>query len=68
MTSPLNGKTVVVIGGSSGIGAAVAEQAKSRGAQVVLAGRRLSSALHNGLRSDGGRVLDRLIGLARGTV
>jgi hypothetical protein len=24
--------------------------------------------LHNGLRSDGGRVLDRLIGLARGTV
>lgn len=52
MTSPLNGKTVVVIGGSSGIGAAVAEQARSRGAQVVLAGRRLSSALHNGLRSD----------------
>ncbi|KAF6692825.1 SDR family oxidoreductase [Pseudomonas sp. EKM23D] len=52
MTSPLNGKTVVVIGGSSGIGAAVAEQAKSRGAQVVLAGRRLSSALHNGLRSE----------------
>lgn len=52
MTSPLNGKTVVVIGGSSGIGAAVAEQARSRGAQVVLAGRRLSSALHNGLRSE----------------
>lgn len=52
MTSPLNGKTVVVIGGSSGIGAAVAEQAKSRRAQVVLAGRRLSSALHNGLRSE----------------
>lgn len=52
MTSPLNGKTVVVIGGSSGIGAAVAEHAKSRGAQVVLAGRRLSSALHNGLRSE----------------
>ncbi|GAA0264940.1 SDR family oxidoreductase [Pseudomonas rhodesiae] len=52
MTSPLNGKTVVVIGGSSGIGAAVAEQARSRGAQVVLAGRRLSSELHNGLRSE----------------
>ncbi|WP_236217178.1 SDR family oxidoreductase [Pseudomonas rhodesiae] len=52
MTSPLNGKTVVVIGGSSGIGAAVAEQARSRGAQVVLAGRRLSSALHNGPRSE----------------
>ncbi|WP_348749636.1 SDR family oxidoreductase [Pseudomonas rhodesiae] len=52
MTSPLNGKTVLVIGGSSGIGAAVAEQAKSRGAQVVLAGRRLSSALDNGLRSE----------------
>lgn len=52
MTSPLNGKTVVVIGGSSGIGAAVAEQARSRGAQVVLSGRRLSSALHNGLRSE----------------
>ena len=52
MTSPLNGKTVVVIGGSSGIGAAVAEQARSLGAQVVLAGRRLSSAIHNGLRSE----------------
>ena len=52
MTSPLKGQTVVVIGGSSGIGAAVAEQARSLGAQVVLAGRRLSSALHNGLRSE----------------
>ena len=37
MTSSLNGKTVIVIGGSSGIGAAVAKVAAARGAQVVLA-------------------------------
>lgn len=52
MTSPLKGKTVVVIGGSSGIGAAVARQAAARGAQVVLAGRRLASAVDNGVRSE----------------
>jgi NAD(P)-dependent dehydrogenase (short-subunit alcohol dehydrogenase family) len=52
MTSSLNGKTVVVIGGSSGIGAAVAKAAAARGAQVVLAGRRLSSGRDNGLRSE----------------
>lgn len=52
MTSPLNGKTVIVIGGSSGIGAAVATQAVARGARVVLAGRRLSSGVENGVRSE----------------
>ncbi|NWD26663.1 SDR family oxidoreductase [Pseudomonas yamanorum] len=52
MTSPLNGKTVIVIGGSSGIGAAVATQAVARGAHVVLAGRRLSSGVENGVRSE----------------
>lgn len=52
MTSSLNGKTVIVIGGSSGIGAAVAKAAAARGAQVVLAGRRLVSGVDNGLRSE----------------
>ena len=52
MTSSLNGKTVIVIGGSSGIGAAVAKAAAARGAQVVLAGRRLESGGENGLRSE----------------
>ncbi|EJF72681.1 SDR family oxidoreductase [Pseudomonas sp. SDO5522_S412] len=52
MTSPLNGKTIIVIGGSSGIGAEVAKQAVARGAHVVLAGRRLSSTVENGVRSE----------------
>ncbi|MDY7533403.1 SDR family oxidoreductase [Pseudomonas sp. Bout1] len=52
MTSPLNGKIIIVIGGSSGIGAAVAKQAVARGAHVVLAGRRLSSGVQNGVRSE----------------
>lgn len=52
MTSSLNGKTIIVIGGSSGIGAAVAKAAAARGAQVVLAGRRLVSGAENGLRSE----------------
>lgn len=52
MTSSLNGKTIIVIGGSSGIGAAVARQAVVRGAHVVLAGRRLSSTVENGVRSE----------------
>ena len=52
MTSSLNGKTVIVIGGSSGIGAAVAKAATDRGAHVVLAGRRLASGSDNGLRSE----------------
>ncbi|AVE03967.1 dehydrogenase [Pseudomonas palleroniana] len=52
MNASLNGKTVIVIGGSSGIGAAVAKAAAARGAQVVLAGRRLASGVHNGLRSE----------------
>lgn len=52
MTSSLNGKTIIVIGGSSGIGAAVVKAAAARGAQVVLAGRRLVSGVENGLRSE----------------
>ena len=52
MTTSLNGKTIIVIGGSSGIGAAVAKAASARGAQVVLAGRRLSSGVDNGVRSE----------------
>ncbi|KAB0515585.1 SDR family oxidoreductase [Pseudomonas extremorientalis] len=58
MTSSLNGKTVIVIGGSSGIGAAVAKAAAARGAQVVLAGRRLTSGVVNGLRSEPVNVTD----------
>ena len=52
MASSLSGKTVVVIGGSSGIGAAVARAAVAHGAQVVLAGRRLSSGVAHGMRSE----------------
>ena len=52
MTHSLSGKTVIVIGGSSGIGAAVAKAAAARGAQVVLAGRRVSSGVDNGVRSE----------------
>ncbi|MBW4793006.1 SDR family oxidoreductase [Pseudomonas tolaasii] len=52
MTASLSGKTVIVIGGSSGIGAAVAKAAAARGAQVVLAGRRLASGVENGVRSE----------------
>jgi len=58
MTSPLNGKTIIVIGGSSGIGAEVAKQAVARGAHVVLAGRRLSSTVENGVRSEQVEVTD----------
>ncbi|MCK3864115.1 SDR family oxidoreductase [Pseudomonas sp. B329] len=52
MVSSLSGKTVIVIGGSSGIGAAVAQAAIARGAHVVLAGRRLTSGIENGVRSE----------------
>ncbi|WP_248749733.1 SDR family oxidoreductase [Pseudomonas sp. MWU15-20650] len=52
MASSLRGQTVIVIGGSSGIGAAVAEAAVARGATVVLAGRRLTSGVDNGVRSE----------------
>ena len=48
MTSSLSGKTIIVIGGSSGIGAAVAQAALARGAHVVVAGRRLASSSANG--------------------
>ena len=52
MTSSLSGKTIIVIGGSSGIGAAVAQAALARGAKVVVAGRRLASSSANGLHSE----------------
>ena len=58
MTSSLSGKTVIVIGGSSGIGAAVAQAALARGAKVVVAGRRLASSSANGLRSESVDVTD----------
>ena len=52
MTSSLSGKTIIVIGGSSGIGAAVAQAALARGAHVIVAGRRLAPGSDNGLRSE----------------
>ncbi|MQB15227.1 SDR family NAD(P)-dependent oxidoreductase [Pseudomonas lactis] len=52
MTSSLSGKTIIVIGGSSGIGATVAQAVLARGAKVVVAGRRLASSSANGLRSE----------------
>ena len=45
MTSPLNGKTIIVIGGSSGIGAEVAKQAVARWIEVVYNRRRLHTSL-----------------------
>ncbi|MCF8991692.1 SDR family NAD(P)-dependent oxidoreductase, partial [Pseudomonas carnis] len=52
MTSSLSGKTIIVIGGSSGIGAAVAQAALARGAHVIVAGRRLAPGSDSGLRSE----------------
>jgi len=39
MSAELAGKTVIVLGGSSGIGLATAEQARKEGAEVILTGR-----------------------------
>ena len=39
MRNTLKNKTVVVIGGSSGMGLAVAKQSSQSGARVVIAGR-----------------------------
>lgn len=41
-----------VIGGSSGIGAAVAQVALARGAHVIVAGRRLAPGSDSGLRNE----------------
>ena len=55
MTTELRGQTVVVIGGSAGIGLATARQARVEGADVILTGRneeRLERAAHElGARS-----------------
>ena len=48
--SGLHNKRVVILGGSSGIGLAVAEQAESQGAKVVIASsnaERVEKALHS---------------------
>ncbi|MBD8254297.1 SDR family oxidoreductase [Pseudomonas fluorescens] len=52
MTPSLSGKTIIVIGGSSGIGAAVAQAALARGAHVIVAGRRLAPGSDSGLRNE----------------
>ncbi|MGO0705599.1 SDR family oxidoreductase [Pseudomonas paracarnis] len=52
MTSSLSGKTIIVIGGSSGIGAAVAQAALAQGAHVIVAGRRLAPGSDSGLRNE----------------
>lgn len=52
MTSSLSGKTIIVIGGSSGIGAAIAQAALARGAHVIVAGRRLAPGSDSGLRNE----------------
>lgn len=41
---PLAGKTVVVVGGKTGIGLGVAQAARAAGAQVIVAGRRAATA------------------------
>jgi NAD(P)-dependent dehydrogenase (short-subunit alcohol dehydrogenase family) len=39
MTTDLSGKTIIITGGSSGIGAAAARKLRQKGAQVVITGR-----------------------------
>ncbi|MGY2443594.1 SDR family oxidoreductase [Pseudomonas sp. SDO52101_S400] len=56
---PLDNQTVVVIGGSSGIGAAVASNAAERGALVYSVGRRVeTSETHDGIRHESADVTD----------
>ncbi|WP_409317335.1 SDR family oxidoreductase [Pseudomonas sp. KCJK9016] len=56
---PLDNQTVVIIGGSSGIGAAVASNAAERGARVYSVGRRVeTSETHNGVRHETADVTD----------
>jgi NAD(P)-dependent dehydrogenase (short-subunit alcohol dehydrogenase family) len=54
----LEGKRVLVTGGSSGIGLAVAEAMLAKGAKIVISGRRpdVLKAAANGLRKSGGSV------------
>lgn len=57
----LRGKRVVILGGSSGIGLAVAEQAASRGAEVVIVSsnaERLQKAIESVGRDAKGQVVD----------
>ena len=44
--NPLKGKKVVVIGGSSGIGYAIAKAAAAEAAQVVISGRSARATLN----------------------
>ncbi|WP_236179092.1 MULTISPECIES: SDR family oxidoreductase [Pseudomonas] len=56
---PFDNQTVVVIGGSSGIGAAVASNAAERGARVYSVGRRAeTSETHEGIRHESADVTD----------
>lgn len=56
---PFDNQTVVVIGGSSGIGAAVASNAAERGARVYSVGRRVeTSETHVGIRHESADVTD----------
>ena len=62
-TAPLADQTVVVIGGSAGIGLETARRARAEGADVILAARdpgeagacrgRARRARHGGVRRDG---------------
>jgi NAD(P)-dependent dehydrogenase (short-subunit alcohol dehydrogenase family) len=52
MTQNLKNKTVVVIGGSSGIGLSVAHQAFTQGARIMLTSRSLSKAIETAASID----------------
>ncbi|MEM1200106.1 MAG: SDR family NAD(P)-dependent oxidoreductase, partial [Pseudomonadota bacterium] len=57
MMDSLNGKTVVVVGGGSGIGKAVAKAASDEGASVVLSSRTQSKLAQVAETFDGASVV-----------
>jgi 7-alpha-hydroxysteroid dehydrogenase len=59
MNRSLDGRSVVVTGGGTGIGAACARKAAEEGARVTICGRTKSNleAVAAGIRSDGGEVM-----------